>query len=208
MRILGLNPSSKFSPNVARDLLWGCWCKGKRIAGVQFPPLPLLYVATVLKEDGHDVEVLDAAGEGVSFDEVKRRIPDFDAVFLISATMSFNEDASMLLELKEANPRLKTIDFGAHATFKPEEALDRPGVDVIVRHEAEFVMRDLVRGWEAGGDGWKKVPGIGYKENGKAVVNPPYPFIKNLDELPIPDRSFLPKNLEYYTEKWNEFLAA
>ncbi len=198
MRLLGLNPPSRYSKNVARDLLWGCWCKGKRIAGVQFPPLPLLYVATVLRDDGHDVDVLDAPGEGLSFDEVLRRIPGYDAVFLISATMSFNEDAALLLELKQANPRLRTIDFGAHATFKPAEALQRPGVDVIVRHEAELVIRDLVRAWAAGGESWKGVPGIGYLEAGQAVVNPPYPFIRDLDELPIPDRAFLPRDVEYY----------
>ena len=63
MNILGLNPPSKYSKNVARDLLWGCWCKGRRIAGVQFPPLPLMYVGTVLKKEGFSVDVLDAQGE-------------------------------------------------------------------------------------------------------------------------------------------------
>lgn len=199
MKVLGLNPPSKFSKNVARDLLWGCWCKGKRIAGVQFPPLPLLYVATVLRDEGHDVAVLDAAGEGLSFDEVKKRVADFDVVFLISATMSFNEDAALLLELKEANPNLRTIDFGAHATFKPEEALLRPGVDVIVRHEAEHVIRDLVRAWSSSsGAEWKGIPGVGYLENGIPVINAPYPFLRDLDVLPIPDRTFLPRDLEYY----------
>lgn len=198
MRILALNPPNRFSKNVARDLLWGCWCKGKRIAGVQFPPLPLLYVGTVLKEDGNQVDLLDSQGERVSLNEVKKRILNYDVVFLISATMSFQEDTFVLQQLKEANPKLTTICFGAHATFKPENALDHQGVDIIVQKEAEWVVRDVVRELKKGGDSWKKVKGIGYRENGKKIINELYPFITNLDDLPIPDRSMLPKDLEYY----------
>ena len=60
-------------------------------------------------------------------------------------------------------------------------------------HEAELVIRDLARAWQDGGDGWKDVPGVGYKDpSGEIVLNPPYAFVKDLDELPIPDRSLLP----------------
>ena len=76
--------------------------------------------------------------------------------------------------------------------------MEHPGVDIIVRREAEFVIRDLFRGLNQGGDSWKKVLGIGYREGKEKVVNDFYPFIKNLDEVPIPDRTFLPKNMEYY----------
>lgn len=200
MKVLALNPGSRHSKNVARDLLWGCWCKGKRIAGVQFPPLPLLYVGTILKEEGNEVHLLDAAGEGLDFEDVRERVrrEKYDLAFLISATMSFNEDAGTLADLKSVHPELKTAVFGAHATFKPHEALDQPGVDVIVRREAEWVVRDLVRAWNAGGDEWKSVKGIGFKEDGEYRINDYYPFIQNLDELPIPDRSLLPQGIEYY----------
>lgn len=198
MKILGLNPPSKYSKNVARDLLWGCWCKGRRIAGVQFPPLPLMYVATVLKKDGFEVDVLDAQGEGLGLSEVEQRIGQYDVVFLISATMSYSEDAEVLECLKRKNPRLITIIFGSHATFLPNEALKRTSVDIIVRKESEYVIRDLVRAFVQGGDAWKKVPGIGFRQDGVVVLNPDYPYIDNLDELPIPDRAFLPKDVHYY----------
>ena len=198
MKILGLNPPSQYSKNVARDLLWGCWCKGRRIAGVQFPPLPLMYVATVLKDSGFSVDVLDAQAERMGIKEIEERIGGYDVVFLISATMSYAEDAEILGRLKEKNPRLKTIVFGAHPTFLPLEALKKTSVDIIVRKESEFVIRDLARAWSQGSDQWKKVPGIGFRENGQSVVNPDYPYIDNLDDLPIPDRTFLPKNIDYY----------
>jgi radical SAM superfamily enzyme YgiQ (UPF0313 family) len=55
-----------------------------------------------------------------------------------------------------------------------------------------------VRAWAEGGDGWKKVPGIGFRDGERVVVNEAYPFVRNLDDLPIPDRTMLPKDLEYY----------
>jgi radical SAM superfamily enzyme YgiQ (UPF0313 family) len=198
MKILGLNPPSKYSKNVARDLLWGCWCKGRRIAGVQFPPLPLMYVATVLKVNGFSVDVLDAQAQAMNLEAIEEEIVSYDVVFLISATMSYNEDAEILTRLKQKNPRLKTIVFGAHPTFLPLEALKKTSVDIIVRKESEFVIRDLVKALSNNSHEWKKVAGIGYRENGQSVINPDYPYIDNLDDLPIPDRSFLPPKIDYY----------
>jgi len=198
MRVLGLNPSSKFSKNVARDLLWGCWCKGKRIAGVQFPPLPLIYVASVLKDAGHSVDVLDMQAQHTSHESLEKTITSYDVVFLISATMSYNEDAEILARLKQAKPGLFTIIFGAHPTFLPQAALAKPSVDVIVRREAEFVIRDLVDALAEGGNRWQNIKGIGYRKNNEIIINADYPYIENLDELPIPDRSFLPADIDYY----------
>lgn len=198
MKILGLNPPSRYSKNVARDLLWGCWCKGRRIAGVQFPPLPLIYVGTILKLSGHEVDIIDAQALGISLCQIEDKIKDYDVVFLISATMSYREDADILERLKRKNPRLVTIVFGAHPTFLPFEALKRDSVDIIVRKEAEFIIRDLVNNLSEGKEKWKEVLGIGYIEDGKFILRADYPYIENLDDLPIPDRGFLSSDIDYY----------
>ena len=46
--------------NVIRDLVYGSWCNGRRRGGTQMPPVNCLYVATILMEDGHQVQFLDA----------------------------------------------------------------------------------------------------------------------------------------------------
>jgi len=46
---------------------------------------------------------------------------------------------------------------------------------------------------------WRNVKGIGYKNaSGKVIINPFYPSIENLDELPILNTAFLPKNVFYF----------
>ncbi len=199
MKVVVLIPPSKFSRNVARDLIYGCWCKGKRIAGIKFPPLSLLLVATVLKKEGFDVALIDAAATGMSLEEVKERTRGARMVVLLTSTMTVNEDAAVLNELKKANPDLLTVVFGAHPTFMPRHTLGKEGIDVVVRREAEFIIRDLARALASGDGEWRKVKGIGYRlENGEIMLNEFYPFVENLDELPIPDRTMLPQGIDYF----------
>jgi len=198
MKILILNPPSKSTKNLLRDLIYGCWCKGKRIGGAKAPPLSLLTIATFLKQEGHKVKLLDALAEQKSFNFVKKIINHFDLVITSTSTMSFREDALVLFELKKINPALKTIMFGSHPTFEPEFCLDFEGIDVIIRREPEFIIRDLVKELEKGGETWKKIRGIGYKEKGKIKLNEFYPFVEDLDQIPIPDREMLPKNIDYF----------
>lgn len=198
MRVLALTPPSKYSKNVARDLLFGCWCKGKRIAGTSFPPLTLLSVATVLKEAGHDVRLFDAAGERSSLDDIIKVIKEFDLVVVLTATMSFNEDSQILKGLKNENEDLTTIVFGSHPTFMTRETVINEGIDIAVRYEAEFVIRDLVSVLENNGNEWKKIRGIGYLDGDKPIINEDYPFADNLDDLPFPDRTMLPRDVEYF----------
>ena len=197
MKILILSPANKGIKNVVRDFMYGCWCSGRRIGGMQMPPLNLLYVATVLKENGHNVELVDAGMDYASYEDVKKRARDFGAVVILSSTNSFKMDIESLKELKRLNPYIKTIIFGSHPTFMSEYCLREDCVDIIVRREPEFIIRDVVNALSRN-EIWENVKGIGYKNNGKMVLNEFYPFIDDLDKLPIPDRSFLPKNIDYF----------
>ena len=197
IKILVLVPPSKYSKNVARDLVYGCWCKGKRIAGVSFPPISLALVATVLKESGLDVFLLDAAGEGFDIKEVKKIASEIDFCVILTSSMTLNEDADFLFELKQDNPKLKTIVFGGHVTAEPKSSLARKGIDIVVRREAEYIIRDLLLAFENNQD-WKRIRGISFMDSEKYVENELYPLIDNLDDLPIPDRRLLSDKIHYF----------
>lgn len=197
MNIFVLNPATLLTKNVVRDVLYGCWCNGKRIGGATVPPFALLQVAAVLKNDGNDVEFLDAQAEQTSLEEMIPRIIHADMVIISTSTMTFEEDAKTLFAFKEVNSDILTVVFGSHPTFLSKATLSHPGVDIAVRHEPEYILRDLARQLRQGQD-WKQVQGIAFKKDGQVVINPPYPFIENLDELPFPDISLLPKNIDYF----------
>jgi len=197
MKILVLSPATEGARNVVRDFMYGCWCSGRRIGGMQMPPLNLLFVATVLKEDGHDVELVDAGIDYEAYRGVRERIDQFHAVVLLTSSNSFKLDIGSSRELKQRNPGLKVVMFGSHPTFMPEYCLAEESVDIVVRREPEFAMRDLFREMEGGGD-WRAAKGIGYRNGRGIVLNDYYPFIRNMDELPIPDRTLLPQGIDYF----------
>lgn len=199
MKLLFLNPPSLTEDNVIRDCIYGCWCKGKRIGGAMTPPYPLLILATVMQEDGIEVAVIDAlAEENMTFPQVEEIVKEYDFLVLLTSVMTFSEDKEILARLKQANPSLKTIVYGSLPTFMPEFALKAESVDFIIRHEAEFALRDFIRLYESGSAEWKKVPGIGFRESGTPVINEQYPFIENLDSLPFVDWSLLKNSNRYF----------
>ncbi|HAH21795.1 MAG TPA: B12-binding domain-containing radical SAM protein [Candidatus Omnitrophica bacterium] len=198
MKIMVLNPSSVKVENVIRDALYGCWCKGKRIGGAKTPPYPLLLLTTLLRQEGHDVTMLDAPAQHLTVLDLTKMMAGFQAVVVNSSVMTFCEDAEVLKMLKTGADSLKTVLMGAAPTFMPELCLKHEGIDIIVRREPEFVLRDLFNRLDFGDGRWREVLGIGYKNNGSFIVNDFYPFIENLDQLPFVDWSLLPKNADYF----------
>ncbi len=191
MRVLVINPFTEETKNITRDLIYGSWCKGKRIGGTSTPPLNLLYVATVLKDGGIDVDFYDAMAEQ-KHPETKR----YDAVVISTSTMSFKSDVRFLQKLKKENPCIKTVVFGSHPTFMPKFCLSEEAVDFIALREPEYVIKDLILALKKGKD-VSKVKGIGYKDE-KIKINKPHEFIKDLDDMPFPDRTMLPDDIDYF----------
>ncbi|MHB1418865.1 MAG: B12-binding domain-containing radical SAM protein [Bacillota bacterium] len=198
MRILFLNPPSLSEENVVRDSIYGCWCKGKRIGGAMTPPYPQLELATLMKNEGYIGEIIDALAEDITFDQIKSKVSSFDVLVLLTSVMTFGEDAVILKEIKKANPGILSIVYGSLPTFMPEFCLKAEAVDIGIRREAEYVLRDFLRAYGSGGQDWKNVKGIIYRLDGKAVVNEFYPFIENLDELPFVDWTLLKNSNRYF----------
>lgn len=197
MNILVANPPNQKVKNVVRDLLYGCWCAGRRIGGMQMPPLNLLYAATTLKQAGHQVTVLDGLFDEALYEEVKKRFSTFDIVAVLSSTNSFKADVEFLQDIKQIHPRIISVVFGSHASFMPEHCLNEPAVDIIIRREPEMILRNLVATLESQGP-LDQVRGIGYKENNRHMLTELFPFIENLDDLPIADRSLLSQRVDYF----------
>ncbi len=197
MRVLVLNPMTSQAKNIVRDVVYGCWCSGKRIGGATVPPFTLVLLATLLRRNGIEADFVDAQAEQLPAEVMAERIPRYGVLAISTSTMSFQEDAAYLARMKEVNPGLVTVVFGSHPTFMPVFCLAHEGVDLVIRHEPEFILRDLIQSLASGGD-YRAIKGIGWKDDGGPVLNEPYPLIENLDDLPFPDVDLLPKGIEYF----------
>ena len=193
-KILVINPSSKVTRNIVRDVIYGCWCKGKRIGGGGVPPHSLLQVASVLNKSGFKTDFIDAQGQNLSWQEIPA---DYRAVIISTSTMSFNEDTEFLAFLKKKNPLLITIIFGSHPSFMPEYSLEKEAVDFIILREPEETIPELARAILSD-ENPENIKGIGYRSNGEKKIIDARVFMENLDSLPFVDYSLLPGNVRYF----------
>ncbi len=194
MKILLINPPQIFT-------------RSQVTAGV-FPPIGLAYIAAVLTENNHKVKILDALGEafnnfspfnddiflrGLTIDEivkeVKKNNPDLIGISNLY-TFAFPLVRDIANAIKEVTP-IPIVVGGAHASIETEKVLLSSQVDYVVISEGEYTTLDLVNHLESG-LGIDKIDGLGYKIQGKVIVNPKTQFIRNLDEVPFPRRDMLP----------------
>ncbi len=162
-------------------------------------PLALLYPATVLKKAGHHVEICD-----IKSGDTLRIGKHIQIVGITTDTVRYPE---AMIIAKMAKKLGKIVVMGGnHVTFDAENTLKSGYVDFIVRGEGEITMLNLVNALsQADGCDPSLINGVAWRnKDGEVVVNPPSRWIKDLDELPIPDHSLLKLDL-YRSASFNRF---
>lgn len=176
-------------------------------------PLGLCYLAAVLREKGHQVEILDCLAEGYGHKESRGQMAvyglnDNEIVQRINSSnpdiigcsalfsVQYENVKNFCLLVKKLDKNIPLVVGGMHATVRPYEVLSDWYVNFVVRGEADYTFAELVESLEKRKD-YSRIDGIGYKKRGKIFVNPKRNFIKNLDELPFPARDLL-KIEKYY----------
>jgi radical SAM superfamily enzyme YgiQ (UPF0313 family) len=182
------------SPN---DVILGK--RRKNLLSATWPPLGILYLATILQERGVDVSVLDQPAKGYTIEETVKWVEKEDPDILGFTTFSSSGRTATLLcrEVMKIKPSIINVLGGYYATFNANRVLKKyASVNIIVRGEGENTVVDLVHTLKKGGD-LKKVLGITFREGNTVVSTPDRPLIKDLDTIPFPDRSLL--DVEYHS---------
>jgi anaerobic magnesium-protoporphyrin IX monomethyl ester cyclase len=180
------------SPNEGIDAREG----NKSIAA--FPPLSILYLASVLEEIGVEVSVLDQPALGLTVEETLRWVEKENPDVLGFSTLTSSGQTAGLIsnKVKEKNPKVTTVFGNHHATFNAERILRKyPSVDIVARGEGEKTVVELANCLK-NGENLKKVRGINFRNEGKIVATPDQPLINDLDALPFPDRKLI--DAEYH----------
>ena len=160
--------------------------------GLLYPPIELAHVASVLEADGCEVAIVDADPHDLDADgtlaAVVAQEPGF--VCLDSSSTSLDQDLDLARRIR-ASARVPVAILGSQVTYTPGEIFAGDNVDVVVRGEPEYTVRDLARRVAAGED-FRGVEGITYqREDGEIVHEPERDKIADLDALPIPARHLL-----------------
>ncbi|MCB0250349.1 MAG: cobalamin-dependent protein [Anaerolineae bacterium] len=168
-------------------------------------PLGLLYLASYVRDNGHEVAIFDGTFEADETSFARRLAAEQPDAVGIAALLP-NRDIALRLAATARDAGVPVIFGGPDATKYPWRYLAFPQVDVVVHHEGELTITRLLDLLDAGQfnrETFVQELGIAYRDEcGDPVVNPPRPNIENLDELPMPARDLI--DMDRYLDTWRE----
>lgn len=153
-------------------------------------PAGLGYVASYLKQNGHDVGLSYLTSIDESFSTLRSEIKHFspDIIAYSSVSSQFPYISEIAGRVGKRFEHIFQVCGGVHITLRPEDFDLQSPFDAIVIGEGEYPLSELAAAIEK-----KNIPSdiqnIRIKrENSRIVTNPLRPFIKEIDILPFPDR--------------------
>jgi len=171
-------------------------------------PLGLINLATALKNSPHQVVVMDFVlairqrtlkmGKNIYGECAERILEEApDLVGFSAQCTTYPAVVQICKKIKNKRRDVKIVVGGHNDSFVDRLSLERyPFVDCIVRGEGELTFPELVSAYESGKNE-EGIPGVTYRNGQDIVRNDERDLISNLDDLPLPDYSFLPFLSEY-----------
>lgn len=158
------------------------------------PPLGLLYIATYLRKGtGHDVHILDAQARRMDFDACLRHVMDLqpDVVGISVWTDWWYSAHHLGLLIKQHCPSVHLCYGGPHVSIFPDETLASTPADSIIVGDGEVPFAFLCS-MISNGTIHHEFPGLHFKGHELKRGDRLFFLQKDLDALPIPDRTLLP----------------
>jgi len=144
------------------------------------PPTWCLLLAQSCRAKGFGVAILDCGAERLSEEQAAARIREANArlvCFVVygqnpnSGTTNMIGATSLARRLKQAQPDTITCFVGSHVSALPLEVLGHGEIDLVLLNEGVYALHNLLKtDLKTGLD---KVKGIGRKQDGVPVLNPP-----------------------------------
>lgn len=203
----------------------------RRLTGVAnfYFPVGLAYLASVLRQKGHQASILDVdvshvthglelAKEREQLERYLRIVNAPDHAVWLEVRQALEEFQPQVVGITAMTPKLAaafrvaaiTKDWkrdcwvvlgGPHPTVQPEETLQWEPVDFVVKGEGETAFLQLVDALGQGPSGnWQTIPGLSWRQDGKVHHGPAGAPIGDLDSLPHPARDLLRHQQNYTTE--------
>jgi radical SAM superfamily enzyme YgiQ (UPF0313 family) len=196
--------------------------------------LGIVYIATVLKESGHDCLIYNGdfttdpftGQEGVLvdyknyIDEITHKTsrvwvdfmnvlrefkPDYVGISMLTAKYGSAIEIGKIV--KKYNSEILVFVGGVHPTLQPTETLKEPYFDIVVVGEGEKTVTELIKTLESN-TALSSVKGICYKENDTILQNSPRPLINDIDVILFPDFSLLYRFEEHSPVYFNSILTS
>lgn len=151
------------------------------------------YLAAVLLEHGHTVELIDVR-DGP--EQIAARVST-GRPFVVGFSLIFQfflpQFRAVAVALRAAGVHSHFTIGGHYASLCPDEVLAQlPELDSVARYEGEHTLLELVEALAAGRPA-STVAGLAFESEATIAESPPRALVQNLDDLPFPHRPYDPE---------------
>ncbi len=168
------------------------------------PSIGIAYIAAVLRENGFNVQVVDAYVNSYTLMDIMNIIrqdtPDIIGVSVLTPSAEVVYEISRNIRI--TFPQIKIVMGNMHASLFSDEILSMGYADFVVHREGEITMPLLLKALE-NKNNLESVNGISFKKNNVLVNNPMMPHMGDLDLLPFPAWDLFPMH-KYSTDPRTE----
>ena len=184
---------------------------GAIAAGLLTPPIALAYLAGSVRNNGHEVSIIDAIGldpekktylrdklylVGISFSDILNLIPEDADLIGISGMFSY-EWIELRPLVNKIGKKFKDKYFiagGEHFTAVPEICLEQcKDLDAIALGEGEETIVEIANAIDSNSS-WLNIAGLVVRDNDKFVKTDKRKRLIKLDEIPKPAWDLVPLN--------------
>ena len=175
----------------------------EEVLGTTKPPYTLALLASLLRQRGCDVRLIDQTAERISTTQVVARLAEhrFHPTLIVfcSTTPTLDADAAEMARLKHQFGA-PLVCFGPHASGAPQPSMERaPDVDAMVVGEPEDAILAIAALESLAAVDSDTIPSLTYRRNGSIVAHRSRGSYAGFDSMPIPawdllslDRYMLP----------------
>jgi len=177
-------------------------CQSKiseQTARVILPPMDLMYMAACLERAGVDCRIIDYPAIHRDWTSYRKDLKEIrpDLLIVSTTTPTMERDLEAAGVAKDIIPEATVILKGGYFFKFDKEPFGKiDSVDMVIRHEHEFVALDMANEKPLGSIG-----GITYRNGNEIIRNPDRDFSDEMDLLPPPARHLVDNSL--YTSPEN-----
>jgi radical SAM superfamily enzyme YgiQ (UPF0313 family) len=166
-------------------------------------PYGILYVASAVLEELHQVEIINLQLDKISDEELLSRIETYQprCIGFGSHTAGYKNLKHLSGLIKNRFPDILQISGGVIASAS-KILLEKTAVDIVVLREGETVIKNILRSLRDS-QPWSLIKGIAYRAgDGTYQENPPEEQISNLDTLPLPPYQLIDVKRHCWSVEW------
>lgn len=190
LKVLLVNPPTYLGRLYVRE--GRCQHPSRESFNLLLPQISLAYVASVLENEGFNVELWDCQVLNIDpknfLEMVAKSSPDL--IVMNTAVTTIDSDMKLADEIKGILPDAVVSAIGAHVTATHDLTIKDSHFDIIVRGEPEMTILELANALR-NDNNYQQIAGTTTKQRDRIFINPTRPIIENLDTLPFPARHLL-----------------